>query len=129
LGTEDYDLHDLNLFLLSLKRIVEDLLADEGYAGHQHLSFELLDRDGYRGISWAPCDGGLGCFVAAATARPRLGAMAGSAAPSPPPLLGRGPAAGLRATAGSTAPLPPWLLGRGSGPRGGPGDGGGGGGG
>ena len=50
LGTEDDGRQDLNLFLRSLTRIVEDLLADEGYAGHQYISFELLEHDGYRVI-------------------------------------------------------------------------------
>ena len=48
LGTEDDGQQDLHLYLRSLHTILEDLIADAGYAGHQYLSFELLERDGYR---------------------------------------------------------------------------------
>ena len=37
--------------------IMEDLIADERFAGHQYLSFELRERDGFR--MFGPANGSL----------------------------------------------------------------------
>ena len=48
---------ELKLYLRKLVPIMEDLIADERFAGHQYLSFELRERDGFR--MFGPANGSL----------------------------------------------------------------------
>ena len=48
LWKEEDGQQDLKLYSRGLMGIVEGLLADEGYAGYQYLSFEYLQRNGSR---------------------------------------------------------------------------------
>jgi hypothetical protein len=48
LWKEEDGQQDLKLYARDLTHIVECLLADEGYAGYQYLSFEYLERNGSR---------------------------------------------------------------------------------